>query len=123
MRVFAVYFWHSAGWTPRDEALMEAVVKQARTTRYPWLIACDANMNPEDFKESLWYKGKHMFIVARGERTSTCRPKGPSGELIVRTYHYLSGGKRQRSSGLARARHAKSLARKQWWDVARKEQS
>ena len=26
MRVFAVYFWHSEGWTPRNEALMEAVV-------------------------------------------------------------------------------------------------
>ena len=38
-RVFAVYFWHSEGWTPRNEALMEAVVKLARTTRYPWLVA------------------------------------------------------------------------------------
>ena len=23
---------------------MEAVVKHARTTRHPWLVACDANM-------------------------------------------------------------------------------
>ena len=54
MRVFVVYFSHSVGWTPRNEALMEAVVKQARTTRHPWLVACDGNMNPEDFKKSLW---------------------------------------------------------------------
>ena len=34
MRVLSVvvYFWHSEGWTPRNEALMEAVVKQVRTT-------------------------------------------------------------------------------------------
>ena len=36
----------SEGWTPRNEALLEAVLKQARTTRDPWLIACDANMCP-----------------------------------------------------------------------------
>ena len=27
MRVFAVHFWHSEGWTPRNEALLEAVLK------------------------------------------------------------------------------------------------
>ena len=25
MRVFSVYFWHSEGWTPRNEALLVAV--------------------------------------------------------------------------------------------------
>ena len=44
------YFWHSEGWTSRHEALLEAVVKQVRATRHPWLIACDANMRPEDFE-------------------------------------------------------------------------
>ena len=33
--VFSVYFWHSEGWTPWNEALLEAVVKQANTTRHP----------------------------------------------------------------------------------------
>ena len=57
--VFSVYFWHSEGWTPRHEALLEAVLKQTRTTRHPWLIPCDANMCPED------------------SETSLCVPKGP----------------------------------------------
>ena len=39
LRVFAVYFWHQEGSTPGNEALMEAVVKQVRTTRRPWLLA------------------------------------------------------------------------------------
>ena len=30
MRIFSVYFQHSAGWTPRNEALLEAVLKRAR---------------------------------------------------------------------------------------------
>ena len=42
-------------WTPRNEALMEEVIKQARTIRHPWLIACDANMCPEDVEKSLWF--------------------------------------------------------------------
>ena len=54
LRVFSVYFWHSEGWTPRNEALLEAVLKRARTTRHPWLTACDANMCPEDFEKSFW---------------------------------------------------------------------
>ena len=35
MRAFSVYFWHSQDWTPRNEALLEAVVKQAKATRHP----------------------------------------------------------------------------------------
>ena len=64
MRVFSFYLWHSEGWTPRNEALMDAVVKQVRITRHPWLTACDANMCPEDFRKSLWLKSRHMFIEA-----------------------------------------------------------
>ena len=51
--VFSVCFWHSEGWTPRNEALLEAVLEQAKTSRHPWSIACDANMCPEDFETSL----------------------------------------------------------------------
>ena len=67
--------------------LMEAVVKLARTTRYPWLVACDANMNPKDFKKSLWFKKKRcMFMKAPEEGITTERSKGPDVELIERTY-------------------------------------
>ena len=45
LRVFSLYFWHSEGWTLRNEALLEAVLKQARTTRHPWLLACDASVS------------------------------------------------------------------------------
>ena len=31
---FSENFWHSEGWTPRIEALMEAVAKLGRTTRH-----------------------------------------------------------------------------------------
>ena len=47
MRVFAENFWRSAEWTPRNEALMEAVVKQARLQGHPWFAACDANVDQE----------------------------------------------------------------------------
>ena len=53
MNVRGVYFWHSDGWTPRNEAILEAVLKRVRTTKRPWLIASDANMSPEDFEKSL----------------------------------------------------------------------
>ena len=63
---------------------MEAVVKQDKTTKYPWLVACDANINPEDLKKSLWQKQ-----LRRQEKKSTCRSKGPANELIENTYDYV----------------------------------
>ena len=56
LRIFSVYYWHSEGWTSRNEALLEAVLKRTRTTKHAWLIACDANMCPEDFERSLWFR-------------------------------------------------------------------
>ena len=51
LRIFSVYFWHSEGWSSRNEALLEAVLKRTWTTKHPWLIACDANMSQEDFEK------------------------------------------------------------------------
>ena len=70
MRVFSVYFWHSEGWTPRHEALFEAVVKQVKTTKHPWLTACDANMCPEDFEKSLCFQSGQMFVAAPREAST-----------------------------------------------------
>ena len=83
LRVFALH------WTPRNEALMAAVVKRVRATRHPWLVACDVHIDRDDFKKSLWYKSGHMFIDPPGEGTSTCRSEGPNGKLIERTYDYV----------------------------------
>ena len=47
---------------PRNEALMEAVVKQVKTTRHPWLTACHAKMCPEDFKKSFDFKTDTCFL-------------------------------------------------------------
>ena len=89
MRVFAGYFWHSEGWTPRNEALLEAVLKRARVTRHPWLVACDANLSPVDVeKKSLWFQRNRMLVVAP-EKASTCRPEGVQREWIEKVYDYV----------------------------------
>ena len=41
MRVFAVYFWPSEGWTPRNDALMENSCEARENHQAPWLIARD----------------------------------------------------------------------------------
>ena len=48
LRIFLVYFWHSEGWTSRNEALLEAVLKRTQTTKHPY-----ANMSPEEFGRSM----------------------------------------------------------------------
>ena len=70
MRMFAAYFWHTEGWTPRDEAILE----RARATKHPWLVACDANMSPVDFEKSLRFPEDHMHVTAP-EGVSTCWSK------------------------------------------------
>ena len=75
LRIFSVHFWHSERWTPRNEALVEAVLKRARTTRHPWLIACDANMCPEDSEKSLWFQRETMHEVAPKGDVQVERPK------------------------------------------------
>ena len=74
MRTFPVHFWDSEGWTPRNEALLEAVVRRARATKHPWLIACDAIMSPEDFEKSLWFR-KDSNACNSSSRAPTCRLK------------------------------------------------
>ena len=76
LRVFSVYFWQSEGWTPRNEALLHAVVKQAEVTKDPWLIACDAHMCPEDVERSFWFQSGQKCMVVPKE-ASTRRSKGP----------------------------------------------
>ena len=68
LRVFSVYFWHSEGWTPRYEALLEPVLKHASMSRHPWLVACDANMCPEDFEKSFCFQSEEMCVVFRKKR-------------------------------------------------------
>ena len=68
--IFAVYFWHSEGWTPRNEVLLEAVLKHARTTGHPWLTASDANTCPEDLETSLWLQREQMQVVAPKEAST-----------------------------------------------------
>ena len=70
MRVFSEYFWHSKGWTPRNEALLEAVVKQVKDSRRPWIITCDANMSPEDLRKVWGFKGGQMFVEAPKEAST-----------------------------------------------------
>ena len=80
---FSVYLWHSERWTPRNEALLEALVKQANT-----LVACDANMSPEDVEKSLWFRKERMHVLA-SNGVSTCRSKGPKGERVEKTYDHV----------------------------------
>ena len=68
MRMFAPYFWYTEGRSPRNEAILEMVLKRG----------CDANMSPEDFEKSLWFRKDQMHVTTP-EGVSTCRSKMPKG--------------------------------------------
>ena len=79
LRVFAVYSLDFEGWTPRNEAFLEAVIRRTRRDRYPWLIACDANMEPETFQLRCRFRKETVFVAAP-KNTQTC------AELIGRVH-------------------------------------
>ena len=85
MRMFAACFWHTEGWSPRNEAIQEAVLKRARTTKHPRLMASDADVSPEDFEKSFWFRKDQMHVIAP-EGVSTCRPKNAEGEWVEKVY-------------------------------------
>ena len=84
MRIFALYFWHSEELTPRHEALMEAVVEQASTTRHPgwWPVMPTWTRKISD--GGLRFKEKCMFIGAPEAGVSSCRSTGPRGDIIAK---------------------------------------
>ena len=85
LRIFSVYFWHFEAWSSRNEARLEAVLKRARTTKHPRLIACDANMDPEDFEKKRWFRKEQMYVMAP-EGVSTCRSRGAKGKWVEKVY-------------------------------------
>ena len=57
-----IYFGHWAGKTRRNEAPLEAVILHTRDTPCPWLIACDANMEPQVLCQSTAYNERFMCM-------------------------------------------------------------
>ena len=89
-----MYFWHSEGWTLRNEALLEAVVRQSQTTRHPWLEAGDANMCPEDFKSMVSNGADACSGSERSVHMQVTSPKKVSGlkELLTTSLRVTATG-------------------------------
>ena len=85
LRIFFVYFWHSEGWTPRNEAIVGAVLKRARATKHSWLIARDANMSPVEFEKSHWFRKDQMRAIAPAG-VSKCRSKNAKGDWAEKVF-------------------------------------
>ena len=85
MWVFAEYFWHSEGWTPKNEALINGVVNQARTTRHLWLMACDANMTPKTSGRACVSKISAWKRSARKSENHFPTQESKKSEAIVTT--------------------------------------
>ena len=66
-QVFTVYFWHSDGWSVRNETLMSTVLKRVANTRSHWTTACDANMDPTEFAWSDWLMSPEIKFKLRCE--------------------------------------------------------
>ena len=87
-----MFFWCTLGTQkagpPRNEALLEAVLKHTKATRHPWLVACDANVCPEDSGKESFVPRELMHVVAPKE-ASTCRSEDSKGEWIERSCDYF----------------------------------
>ena len=118
MRVFSAYFWHSEAWTPRNVALLVAVMKRVKVTTHHWSIACDANMCPEDFEKSLWFQKEQLCVVAPKE-ASTCRSKGSKGsglkEPMIMSLRVTASGENLTDEGGGRFRVEAARKQRPLW--------
>ena len=87
-------------------------LKRTRTTRHPWLIACDANVFPEDFEGGLLFQREQMHVVVPKE-AYTCRSKGPK----------VNGLKESMITSLRVAVSKERSCRWRWWMILNQDQS
>ena len=77
--VLEASFWHTEGWTPRNEAVMEAILKSAASSVSPWI------MEPEDLRQEEWeadgqrHRGmKSSLNEAKEADSSNKETRGPA---------------------------------------------
>ena len=87
MRSIAQAFW--ALRKQCNEALFETVRVQTRRTRYPWLAARDANMEPEAFRQGSWKIARYITINTP-EGSSTSRSASQDGGPVEIMYDYVT---------------------------------
>ena len=63
-------------------------MRRATVTRYSWLVARDANMNPAEFEKTSGFRGTRCMWQLR-KKASTCRSKGAKGEWIEKVYGFV----------------------------------
>ena len=56
-------------------------MKRARISKHPWLVACDADMSPEDFEKSLWLR-KTRCMWQHRRKLPRAGQKSAKGEWI-----------------------------------------
>ena len=108
----------SEGWTPRNEALLEAVLEQAKTTRHPWLIACDANMCQEDVERARgfrWTRKKFSHVSLRETASKEKSQMKVVEDFESRPHKAVSFVVEREKNGMSR-----SFPKLQWNKVARK---
>ena len=54
------------GLIASNGAVLDAVIAYSRETQYPWLIACDANMEPDVFVKGKWFDERTVILRVPG---------------------------------------------------------
>ena len=68
-----------------SEALMEAVVKHARSTSYP--MACDTNMDHDPLRQRKWFNDRSTLVGTPANNLSTCKITVEGSVTVGRVFH------------------------------------
>jgi hypothetical protein len=78
--VVSVYFWHSEGWSARNQTLMQKLTEVVRACGCLWLIGGDMNMAPETFM------GHPLYLQLKGLMVAPSAPTCTMGKAKVLDY-------------------------------------
>ncbi len=68
--VLSAYFWHSEGWSCRNQALTRQMVLIVQSIDCPWVLSADFNMEPDELQSHELYDELRGLLVRPA--TGTC---------------------------------------------------
>ena len=74
MAIISAYFWHSEGWSCRNQAIMSQIITIVRRLGCLWVLGADFNMEPDELQSHELYDELRGLLVAPGR--GTCFGRG-----------------------------------------------
>ena len=90
--VYVTYLWHSEQMSTINEEMQNTVWKSMIGVDHSGILGCDANMEPEEQSQSIWFQMLEAVVVATEDEASTYRANVATGFVTCICFCFLARG-------------------------------